>query len=295
MRSMTGFAQASAESARRRFEVVIQGWNHRHLDLVVRAPEELRAHERVLRERIAASILRGRCEVAVRVSALGERRLALRVERDALGALREGARELEREGLLDASTFGLGDLLRAPQLFALEADPESWGAEEQAALDSALQGALAAFEAARAAEGDRLAAVLERARTALGGLVDRLDARRRDVAEGLESALRARLDELLPGGVAALPPERLAQEVVMLVDRSDVQEELDRLRAHLEHLGEVLRARGAIGKRLEFLAQEVLRELNTLGAKCRDAELARMVVDAKVVCEQLREQIQNVE
>jgi uncharacterized protein (TIGR00255 family) len=292
---MTGFAQASAESARRRFEVVIQGWNHRHLDLVVRAPEELRARERDLRERVAATILRGRCEVAVRVAALGERRLTLHVERDALRALRAGARELEREGLLDGSTLGLGDLLRTPQLFALEADAESWGADEQSALDAALSGALTAFEAARAAEGERLAVALERARATLGGLVDRLDARRREVAEGLESALRARLDELLPGGVAALPPERLAQEVVMLVDRSDVQEELDRLRAHLDHLGDVLRAPGAIGKRLEFLAQEVLRELNTLGAKCRDQELARLVVDAKVVCEQLREQIQNVE
>ncbi|KAB2959703.1 MAG: DUF1732 domain-containing protein, partial [Thermoanaerobaculia bacterium] len=126
-------------------------------------------------------------------------------------------------------------------------------------------------------------------------LADRLEARRREVASGLDAALRARLAEILPGGVAALPPERLAQEVVLLVDKSDVQEELDRLRAHLAHLGDVFAAPGAIGKRLEFLAQEVLRELNTLGAKSRDAELARLVVNAKVACEQMREQIQNVE
>jgi uncharacterized protein (TIGR00255 family) len=292
---MTGFAQAVAEGPRRRFEVVIQGWNHRHLDLVVRVPEDLRALEAALRERVAAAVVRGRCEVAVRVTTTGERRMRLRVERDALAALRHGARELERDGLLEAAPLALGDLLRMPQLLSLESDAEGWGAEEQAALDSAVGAALEAFEGARAAEGARLAAALERARAALGGLAADLERRRGEVAERLQAGLRARLDEILPGGVSALPPERLAQEVVLLVDRSDVQEELDRLRAHLDHLGDVLAAPGAIGKRLEFLLQEILRELNTLGAKSRDVELARLVVDAKVVCEQMREQVQNVE
>jgi uncharacterized protein (TIGR00255 family) len=292
---MTGFAQAVAEGPRRRFEVVIQGWNHRHLDLVVRVPEDLRALEAALRERVAAAVVRGRCEVAVRVTTTGERRMRLRVERDALAALRHGARELERDGLLEAAPLALGDLLRMPQLLSLESDAEGWGAEEQAALDKAVGAALEAFEGARAAEGARLAAALERARAALGGLAADLERRRGEVAERLQAGLRARLDEILPGGVSALPPERLAQEVVLLVDRSDVQEELDRLRAHLDHLGDVLAAPGAIGKRLEFLLQEILRELNTLGAKSRDVELARLVVDAKVVCEQMREQVQNVE
>lgn len=295
MRSMTGFAQAAAQSARRRFEVTVQSWNHRHLDLVLRVPEELRAAEAALRERIAAAVLRGRCEVAVRVTPIAPRRLALRVERDALAGLRQGARELAQEGLLDDPAMAFADLLRLPQLLALEAEPESWGEEEQAQLERALGTALEAFEQARRAEGERLAIVLERSRTALGDLTDRLEARRREVAAGLESALRSRLEEILPGGVAALAPERLAQEVVLLVDRSEIQEELDRLRAHLDHLAEVLHAPGAIGKRLEFLAQEVLRELNTLGAKSRDAVLARLVVDAKVICEQMREQLQNVE
>jgi uncharacterized protein (TIGR00255 family) len=120
--------------------------------------------------------------------------------------------------------------------------------------------------------------------------------RRRDQISGrIESSLRARLDELLPGGSAAVPPERLAQEVVLLAERSDVREELDRLRAHLEHFAEVAAADGPVGKRLEFLTQEIQRELNTLGAKSRDTETTRRVVDAKVACEQLREQIQNVE
>ncbi|KAB2961942.1 MAG: hypothetical protein F9K18_10490, partial [Thermoanaerobaculia bacterium] len=167
MKSMTGFAQAVAESPRRRFEVAIQGWNHRHLDLVVRVPEELRAAEAALRERAVALVLRGRCELSVRLTVLAPRRLALRVEREALTALRQGARELEREGLLDASSLALSDLVRMPQLFALEAEAESWGEEERAALDHAADAALAAFDQSRAAEGARLAEALERARATL--------------------------------------------------------------------------------------------------------------------------------
>jgi uncharacterized protein (TIGR00255 family) len=292
---MTGFAQIAVEGDRRRIEVVVQGWNHRHLDLVVRLPEELRSLDAGIRERVAALVARGRCEVSVRTVTSGERRLLVRVAHDAVAALRTSARELEREGLLDSGAVDLGDLLRVPQLVGIEVEPEAWDEADGRLLDDALGRALEEFSAARGAEGARLSAVLERLRGELLSVTGQIGERRREIAGRLEGALRARLDELLPGGSQALPPERLAQEVVLLVERSDVQEELDRLHAHLEHLGEVFAAPGAIGKRLEFMTQEILRELNTLGAKSRDAGLTRLVVDAKVLCEQVREQIQNVE
>ena len=295
MKSMTGFAQIAVEGDRRRIEVVVQGWNHRHLDLVVRLPEELRSLDAGIRERVAALVARGRCEVSVRTVTSGERRLLVRVAHDAVAALRTSARELEREGLLDSGAVDLGDLLRVPQLVGIEVEPEAWDEADGRLLDDALGRALEEFSATRGAEGARLSAVLERLRGELLSVTGRIGERRREIAGRLEGALRARLDELLPGGSQALPPERLAQEVVLLVERSDVQEELDRLHAHLEHLGEVFAAPGAIGKRLEFMTQEILRELNTLGAKSRDAGLTRLVVDAKVLCEQVREQIQNVE
>jgi len=295
VKSMTGFAQIAVEGDRRRIEVVVQGWNHRHLDLVVRLPEELRSLDAGIRERVAALVARGRCEVSVRTVTSGERRLLVRVAHDAVAALRTSARELEREGLLDSGAVDLGDLLRVPQLVGIEVEPEAWDEADGRLLDDALGRALEEFSATRGAEGARLSAVLERLRGELLSVTGRIGERRREIAGRLEGALRARLDELLPGGSQALPPERLAQEVVLLVERSDVQEELDRLHAHLEHLGEVFAAPGAIGKRLEFMTQEILRELNTLGAKSRDAGLTRLVVDAKVLCEQVREQIQNVE
>ncbi|MGH7338049.1 MAG: endoribonuclease YicC domain-containing protein, partial [Myxococcota bacterium] len=103
------------------------------------------------------------------------------------------------------------------------------------------------------------------------------------------------LERLLPGAAHAVPPERLAQEIALLVERSDVEEELERLRGHLVAFQEAIDSPGAHGRRLDFLAQEIQRELSTLGAKARDLELTRLVVDAKLVNEQLREQIQNVE
>ena len=114
-----------------------------------------------------------------------------------------------------------------------------------------------------------------------------------EVRAHLHEKLRQRLTELL--GDARLDQDRIAQEAAILVDKSDVSEELDRLGAHLDHFAQVMAEGGGCGKRLDFLTQEMLRELNTLGAKGRDAETTRLVLDGKVLCEQLREQLQNVE
>jgi uncharacterized protein (TIGR00255 family) len=109
----------------------------------------------------------------------------------------------------------------------------------------------------------------------------------------LQDNLQRRLEEML--GAVLVDPVRLAQEAALLADRSDVAEELDRLSAHLEHFRDTLSEQGAVGKRLDFLAQEILRELNTVGSKARDLETTRIVLEGKVLCEQLREQVQNVE
>lgn len=291
---MTGYGVGAAESARRRVEAVVQSWNHRHLDLVVRLPESFRFLEPGVRERVGQQALRGRCEVALRIESREQRRLTVRIDREAVRALRVEGAELEAAGLAEAR-LGLGDLLRVPQLVSFEAPADEWTAQDRELLEQALDAALATFAVARSGEGARLREALTRARDELGTLVDDLVRRRREIAGHAERQLRERLDSLLPGGVDGLPPERLAQEVVLLVERGDVREELDRLQAHLEHFDEISAESGAVGKRLEFLVQELLREVNTLGSKSRDAETTRRVVDAKVLCEQMREQIQNVE
>ncbi|HSG41362.1 MAG TPA: DUF1732 domain-containing protein, partial [Thermoanaerobaculia bacterium] len=124
-------------------------------------------------------------------------------------------------------------------------------------------------------------------------VVARLDALRGPVREEIAATLQKRLSELL--GKQPIDEGRIAQEAAVLVDRSDVSEEIDRLGSHLDHFRAVTRESGGAGKRLDFLTQEIFRELNTLGAKCRNAEMTRAVLDAKVLCEQIREQVQNVE
>ncbi|GMU65688.1 MAG: hypothetical protein AMXMBFR36_19620 [Acidobacteriota bacterium] len=291
---MTGFAQVAAEIAERRVEVSVQAVNHRNLDLVFRLPEELRPLESELRRRVTGRVARGRCEVSIRWQPVAPRPPRIRISAEAVRAVRESARELVDHGLVE-DRLTLGELLRLPQLIEIEVAPVDWDDAARQRLIELVEGTLAAFDAARSAEGARLGSALERLRGELSGHADELARRRDRIAGRIESSLRARLDELLPGGSAAVPPERLAQEIVLLAERSDVREELDRLRAHLDHFAQVAGDDGPVGKRLEFLTQEIQRELNTLGAKSRDAETTRRVVDAKVACEQLREQIQNVE
>lgn len=292
MRSMTGFGRGAAESAGVSVRVAVQGGNHRHADLVFRLPEELRPFEAGLRERVARVVARGRCEVSVRLDAAAAG-TGRQLDREAIARFVADAEEWVRAGTIDRR-WTLGELARAPFWIAAPADGEL-AAPAREAVESALDAALAQFDEARRAEGARLAAVLGEAIDELERWVAVIGSRRRGIVEIVERGLRERLDEMLPGGAAGLPPERLAQEIVLLADRSDVGEELDRLAGHLVGLRDNLAAPGPHGRRLDFVIQEVLRELNTLGAKSRDLEITRAVVEAKVVNERLREQIQNVE
>jgi len=291
MKSMTGFGQAQGETARRRIAVSLQTVNHRHLDLVLRLPEELRGRDGELRERLGRRLHRGRCELSVTLAPVAGERPAVQVDLAAVRALHEAVRPLVEEGRLEPR-LTLGDLLRASGLIQVAA-PEPVGEEERALAERLVGEALDQAVAARAFEGERIRAILARGREDLSGRVGELEARRAEVAGRTFAQLRQRIEELVAGvGVAE---ERVVQEAALLADRADIREELDRLRAHLEQLAAVCAEEGAIGRRLDFLIQELMRELNTIGSKSRDVELTRRVVDAKAVCEQLREQVQNVE
>lgn len=290
MKSMTGFGRASGEVCGRRVAVTVQTVNHRTLDLVIRLPEPLRGCEAEVRERLTGRISRGRCEVIVVVSeeATEARR---RLDPEAVRGWLEAARPLIDAGLVEPR-LTLGDLLRAGSALATTADGEDAPVELPAILDLVGEAAKQAA-GAREFEGERLARVVADRLAELDRGVDELEARRGEAVARAAAALKSRVEEL--AGQAGVSEERLAQEVAILADRSDVREELDRLRAHLEQFRAVAAESEPLGRRLDFLVQEMFRELNTLGAKCRDAEMTRHALDAKVVCEQLREQIQNVE
>jgi uncharacterized protein (TIGR00255 family) len=292
MRSMTGYGEAAAEGERHTMSVSLKAVNHRFLDLQVRLGEEARGSEAALRELVGKEVQRGRVEMRVDVRPRGERRAEVAVHLGLVQAAVAATQRLVEQGLLERG-LAAGDLLRIPEAFRVELEGGGFEEEDEALLLKVAGEALAQLVASREREGASLQAAMEERLGLLAKVADRLDALRSTVREELAATLRRRLAELLAS--QPLDEARLAQEVALLVDRSDVTEELDRLRAHLAHFREVAAERGPTGKRLDFLTQEIFRELNTTGSKCRNHEMTRAVLDAKVLCEQIREQVQNVE
>jgi uncharacterized protein (TIGR00255 family) len=292
MRSMTGYGEASGENARHAITVSLRAVNHRFLDVQLRIGEELRAGEAALRELLGREIERGRVEARVEVKPLAERKVEVQVHMGVIRAAHAATHKLVEDGLIERG-LAAGDLLRIPEAFRVDVAAGEWEAEDQKLLLRVARDAVAQLVAARELEGGKLVAVLEERLRGLDEVVARLDAMRTNLREEIAATLRRRLAEML--GAQPLDEARLAQEVALLADRSDVSEEIDRLRSHIDHFRAVTREAGAVGKRLDFLTQEIFRELNTLGAKCRNAEMTKAVLDAKVTCEQMREQVQNVE
>lgn len=292
MRSMTGYGEAAGDNGRHAVTVSLRAVNHRFLDLQLRLPEELRASEAALRELLSRHLERGRIEVRIDVRPLVEREAKVAVHLGAIRAAHTAVHQLVEAGLVE-SGLSAGDLLRLPDAFRIEVDREAWDAADHEMLLAVTEAAVRRLVGSREAEGANLGSALGERLSGLEQLVVRLAALAGPVREELAAGLSRRVAELL--GDREIDPSRLAQEVALLADKSDVSEEIDRLGAHLDHFRTVCRDGGGAGKRLDFLAQEIFRELNTLGAKCRNVEMTRAVLDAKVVCEQLREQVQNVE
>ncbi len=294
MRSMTGFGRASGENQRLRLEVAIRTVNHRHLDVMLKVPEELREHESRVRRLAAENLRRGRAEIRVDVLYLNREEPLFKVEESAVRALRSMIDDLAAKGLI-TSEVSFADLLKVPGAVRSLPSTTEFGTQEVDLLVQTVQKALEGVVVARQTEGKNLRAALKRLGEELSVVVTSVETEWQDATVDLPERVRARIDQVLQGNMA-LDETRLAQEVAILADRGDVREELDRLRSHLEHFGEMLDVVGqAVGKRLDFIAQEILRELSTLAAKFRDPEAVRRVIDGKLVCEQIREQVQNIE
>ena len=291
MRSMTGFGQASGESERFRMTVTLRGVNHRFLDLSLRLRDDLRPLEPALRELLGSRLHRGRVEVTLEVAGLAAREVEVTIDRRVAEAVKATCDELADRGVISGG-LELRDLLRLPEVVKVDVRDPEWTAADREALLAVAAEALEQMVAARAAEGDKLRRALDERLAALSELTGQLARRWRAMAGDLAPSLRQRIAQL---ALETPDEDRLAQEVAYLVDRADVSEELDRLQSHLDHFRSIMAADGSLGKRLDFLSQEILRELNTLGSKCRDSEMTRRVLDGKVLCEQLREQVQNIE
>jgi uncharacterized protein (TIGR00255 family) len=292
MRSMTGYGAGRAGTAAVRVSVEIRSVNQRFLDVKLSLPREYAAWERELRQRVTAVADRGRVEVQVaRVVASGKRRYRVAARTELARAWVMAARRLGRELGLPGDV-DVGQVLRLPDVLEVVEQPPDV-ARELPVVRRALAAALAAFDAERRREGAALARDMRARTAALVHAVREVRRRLPAVRAALALQMEKRLARLVPDAV----PDRgrVAQEVAMLIERGDVTEELVRLDSHLAALHAALGARGPVGKRIEFLLQEIGREINTTGAKAGDVAIAELVLGAKGELEKLREQVQNVE
>jgi uncharacterized protein (TIGR00255 family) len=292
LKSMTGYGRGEGRAAGFRAVVEISAVNRRQLDLQMTLPRALQALEPRMREDIGSRISRGRVTVAAQIlSAAGPGGRRVRVDealaREWAEALRGAARRLK---LRDDVSVSL--LLQAPDVVIVE-HPEEDVERVWPVLREALRRALRALGRMRAAEGRALAADLSARLARMAEMVEAIAARAPVAAEHHRRAL---LERVRRAGVGADEREAsVAREIALFADRSDISEELTRLRSHLAQGRHLMRTREPAGRALDFLAQELLREINTVGSKCCDAAIAAETVRFKTELERFREQVQNVE
>ncbi|NYZ62794.1 YicC/YloC family endoribonuclease [Luteimonas deserti] len=285
IRSMTAFASGERSTEWGTLACEVRAVNHRFLELGTRMPDELRSVEPALRERVAARVSRGKVELGLRLRAVeggGE----LQINRAMLAQLQGLAGDLR--GSFPELRASLTDLLQFPGVLQSRGvDPVALQAEALALLDTVLE----QFVTAREREGAKLvAAILERV-DGIAAIAAEVRALMPAIGQGQRAKLQARLDEL-PHPV---DPGRMEQELVLWLQKLDVDEELDRLDSHIVEIRRVLAQREPVGRRLDFLLQEFNREANTLGSKSVDRRSSQAAVELKVLIDQIREQVQNIE
>jgi uncharacterized protein (TIGR00255 family) len=296
IKSMTGFASLTHEDERATIAVTVRAVNHRFLDLQLRVPHAFGDVESRLRALLQKRLARGRVEmgISVQVRELGAPTVELNMElARALSAAMDQARE---QGLV-SGTLSPGDLLRLPQAIAVrersvDADP-ALEARIAVSIEAAVEQALADLDAMRVREGAHLAADLDSRRDTLADLIERLRLAADQGRGALEGRLRERIEELR----LELPVDNamIAQEIVRAVARSDISEEITRFRAHLAHWRALADADEPCGRKLDFLLQEMNREINTIGSKADGIHVSELIINSKAELERMREQVQNVE
>lgn len=285
--SMTGFAAVAAELPGASLAVELRSVNHRYLDLTLKLPDELRIAEPALRETLAGAVKRGKVECRIALNRTAQGATSLAVDGQRVTQLAAAASEVTRF-VPDAVPLTVNEILRWPGVLA---EPSVAPAELAEKATTLVAQALKELFAARAREGAKTAAVLEACCAGIEAQVTRVQPRVPAVHAAYTEKLAARLRE------AGLDPneDRLKQELALFATKVDVAEELARLTSHVAEVRRILAAGGAAGKRLDFLAQELHREANTLGSKSVDGEVSQAALELKVLIEQMREQVQNVE
>ncbi len=285
--SMTGFAAAARESGQGSLGIELKTVNHRYLEFQTRIPEELRPLESAMREAIAAKLSRGKvdCRVTYTPATAGARSLV--PDEQAMASL-HAANLRVAERFPQARALSVSEILHWPGVLADDALSPDRVKED---LFGVLADAIADLDASRAREGAKLETVLRERLASMAKLVEEAA----PLVPGALKAFQEKLAAKIAEAAASPSDERVHQEIVLYAARIDVDEELARLNTHIGEFRRVLDKGGACGKRLDFLCQELNREANTLGSKSVANEMTRISVELKVLIEQMREQVQNIE
>lgn len=285
--SMTGYAVVTREVPHGSLNLELRSVNNRYLDIQFRLPDEFRSLESVMRELLTARLSRGKVDFRLSFSRLAGTEDLQQINPELLQKLLE-LNNTVRAALPDACSLSVADILRWPGMLGVDTLPAEDLREPCLEL---LRAALDEFAAARAREGEKLKAML----------LERLGRMRQLTTEvapripALLAAFQEKLTQRLREAMVNCDDDRIRQELALFAGKIDVDEELSRLQTHLDEVERILAKGGAVGKRLDFLMQELNREANTLGSKSADAEVSKVAMELKVLIEQMREQVQNLE
>jgi uncharacterized protein (TIGR00255 family) len=291
IKSMTGYGKGDAVSGQGSFTVEIRSVNHRYGEVSVRMPRSFLSQENEIKRQVSAALKRGKIDVSVQWEEASGADSIPQVNRELAVGYCEAFRQLSGElGLPSEVPLALilsqKGVLRdsGTVIDEIELLPQ---------LTDAVRSAVSAIDSMRTREGEALAGDLLARRSQVAGWVEQIRERTPQMVAEYQQKLSARLEQLL--GDVELDPARLAQEVAMLADRCDITEELVRLNSHFTQFDEAFRLKEAVGRKLDFLMQEMNREVNTIGSKANDAAIASLVIQIKAEMEKMREQVQNVE
>ena len=291
IKSMTGFGRCEVAENNRKFTVEIKSVNHRYLDVNIKMPKKLNFFESAIRAELKNYISRGKVDLFISYEDYTENHANIRDNRDLAAEYRKYLRQMQEE-------FGLEDdirvstLSRYPEVFTMEEQNVDEG-ELWKELRKAIQGAAESFVQTRVAEGERLREDLLQKLDGMLGLVDFIAERSPRIVQEYRQKLEERVKDLL--GDAQVDESRLLTEVTIFADKVCVDEELVRLRSHIETTKATLQEGGSIGRKLDFIAQEMNREANTTLSKSNDLEVSNCAIELKTEIEKVREQIQNIE
>lgn len=291
IKSMTGYARTQSENEAYTAVVELRSVNHRYLDVKVRTPSSVALLEAKIKDRVMTRLGRGKVDVSIQLKPKGESAYQLEVDRPLVEEIVRTSRSLASDLGVDGE-IKLSDLMTFGRAFSMKERDLSGTDHAWQALVPALEQALEEHDLMRSAEGAELKADLDRRLTTIAELLDAVESLTTSSRERKRRDLLEKINELKVG---SLEPSSLAMEVARLVERSDVAEEITRFRSHLTLWNEAVQVKGICGKKLDFIVQEMGREINTIGAKCQDSDIAERVIAVKSELERVREQVQNIE